>query len=441
MKQAAAGFAMLMCTAACFAQVTRPSARPNIPVATSAVYVKGLEESRNGKALVVLVDAYPENADIAVWSSPEVQEWLQANGRVLRFFTGSENGESGAKELYDQRPGVAMFLRGEFADRDLSFKTSKEALAWLKAACPGPLTIGYARERAGTRGDQTSWSRRLVFAERLDRLGQLTEADKEYAWILESWLTAPVFDGSSGGDPSESMRGPELEIASYKRGVAALKADPEALARLTKARDAIAEQVERDPTNPFAMVRWQQTLAVVPDVDRIIRWYEKIRKDQRLSVVASEHWDWVQGTLVHADRWADAGRLLDRPSGKLAALIRNVDLVELSGAPDKVAGAPGPLIGMPGEGEAIVKGSIMYGSLLAAGRDDDAKIIAETLLERFHSPKVNRALVKAALKGKAVRPVHLEWADIAAKEPQPGDDLRAEVQAALDSANAKKEAK
>lgn len=410
----------------------------SVPIASNTSFSEGLNLSRQGKVLVVVLTSPGDRINPEVWAAPEVKEWLDSYGTLLKYQPGMMNGEQeSVQALIDREPGVVAFTNGELVDRDESFATPAQAMQWLRTLKPGPMTVEYARSRAGERTDTSRSATRIMFADRLDRLGLKDEADDEYAWAIERWLSTPAFDPAKGGDPSESMRGPNMKVGAYRRGVGHLKKDADAQSRLIRSRDAAATLVEVDPNNEFALIRWQQMLVVVPDTDRVLAWFGRMRREEKYKKVASENWQWINGLLISEGRWADAGRIIDNPSGKLSALIRRVDMVEVSGAPNKEAGAPGPLLGLPGEREAVVEGSIMYGTLLAAGREQEAGVIADTLIERFQSPKVQRALVKGALKAKSVRPVHLDWADIAAREPQPGDNLRAEVQAALDAVKLK----
>lgn len=424
-------FALLVFTMAASAQ---PSRAPSLTIASPASVEAGLAESKNGKILVVVMDSHVNSPNLWVaWNDATVKEWIANNATCLRYERGSYNPQQGDfKALESVDHGVVAFRNGEIYDRDTSFATAADLLEWLKRVKEGTITAEYARARAGERLDTTPSETRVILAERLDRVGDTAGADAEYAWLIERQLSRQRGRSDERYMPQSNWIFPNLSPDANKRGIAHLKADKDAVARLAIIRDKAATDAETNPDDRAAIVAWFGVQQIVPDLPRIVAWYERISKGTAHASQAKQLWSGVFLALVNAGDWATAGRIMDRPLGKLGVHTMRAEAIQMMGS--EMPNETGPIVAREGDAASVYWGSMYYAALLAADRETDARLIAETLIEYSNRPITHRSLVRMALQAKEPREIHRDWADIADSNEKTIEKIRPEVDEALKAA-------
>jgi hypothetical protein len=393
-----------------------------LPYATEAAFAEGVAASKDGKVFVVVITNYDEESIARpVWQDADVQAWLSEHGTGLWASFGSwdQKGPPAPETQKTLSPGVTAFRDGKAFDHDDHFGNAKEALEWLEFVAKGEIPEEYIKRRAGTR-DTGSLPARLAFAERLDRLGRKPEADVEYGWALEQWLRMDGYAQPNPGGvrPRAVLWDPvTLFNQNYpfmKRGTEFAERDPEAHQRLASVRNELAEKAKTPECQ--AATHWLVASSIAPDAQQMKevadRWMAN--PDFRRSAKAMRMACFV--VLTEKGEWKAAAGLIDKPIGWVGEAFVRLSMME-GMADGRTSQKPGnDFMGKEYARAAKLSASI-YAALLAAGRENEADLVAQTVFQMWDMGAARAAFVEAALKAYQPRSSQVEWAKMADADP------------------------
>ncbi|HMN39438.1 MAG TPA: hypothetical protein PKE29_01240 [Phycisphaerales bacterium] len=393
--------------------------------------------------VVLLSDRFSSDAArvLEAWKSERVRDRLK-NLISFEYVPGS-HGTSGRKpsresqeevpELFSRFPGVIAYRNGKVVDQDIPLTSTDEVIVWLDfVASP---SADAARKRYEATATDFPKLSHLVLAQRLERLGLTDEAGQLYEWLLEVHLRNPLefieshpveqtaqFDLRHWHTHSRTQREWRTAAISFVKGNASSRE------RVVALRDEFKGKVESNPSEDKLLRTWLDANEVVPDSSAVAEWFSRLQNDPSKRALVNRYFRAVFSALVQTDDWAAAGRLIDRPLGRMAQTLGSLE------AARTLTDGPKPPAALIERAETIASLDLAahYAALLAAGRDREAQLVAETALCEIDSTVCYRALVAVALKAYQSRPVHREWADIADRDAKPEQQLRAKVDAELD---------
>lgn len=167
-------------------------------------------------------------------------------------------------------------------------------------------------------------------------------------------------------------------------------------------RDAEWDRVQTDPRNRTAMGDWLVlNTRVLNDRDTMNAWIDRVREQPDGMLVLRDHDHILVDWLIEQREWALAGTILPPAQQRIDQLQSTIDIIagRAGGGEDRFAQRHFPQL---------------HAAFLAAGRDADAWLAAEALLEKFPDDASIRALAEQAIAARAVRQRHL---DLAANMP------------------------
>jgi hypothetical protein len=414
------------------------------------VYQLGLDASKQGKLLVVAIpaDSWPgmkEPNPLDQWKEASVADWLAAHGVAAVYRRDDSpvyrsNTNVVVKRTFNKTPpGLVAIRNGDIIDQTTHFKSADDLLAWLQLALKDDVTLEYARKLAGERTDGGPLLPRLVLAWRLDHAGKNHEADAEYEWVFEQTLRHKLPSGREQfTDPRYPDRYPAGRWQREERAADFAKRNPEAKARLITLRDSFAAQAETETDvhkRREARDDWFRLYHIFPNPDALLKWYKsqppEPRPKRKFEAMHS-----LRRTVFHmlteADRWADAGQLVDKPFGWATEQMMMLSAAEFMSADDTPNEKKQEML--EARVRAASEAGEIYAALLAAGRESSAQALAE-VLEEFDEEDENqiirRGLLLMALDAHQVRPFHAQWADEADKNAAEDKKLKPRVEEAL----------
>ncbi len=306
-----------------------------------------------------------KNMDRTTWRDPKVIEWVQQHAIAVQVDVDEE--QAIAKRFEVSAMPTLVLLRGEAVlDRVTGARPAPALLEWLEAASNGRKEVDLLLE-ARDPNDPSTW---MALARHLLQAGRFEEA---FPHVEELWLRSAEVSPSFGGVRVSFL------LALISELVRAL---PAAKRRFAALRDELEPRLSTDGE---AGTDWLALNDALDDEQRSVEWIDRItaappgwaRSDFR-----------VQDLLVKRERWADLGRILSDPIGRLTSGFRHLD--ELRDAP------------IPEEHRAEMRGwltencrkeaGILVKALRAAGRMADAEDVERVARERDPSDEMRRAL-------------------------------------------------
>lgn len=162
--------------------------------------------------------------------------------------------------------------------------------------------------------------------------------------------------------------------------------------RIRAIRDAYGHAADSDPSDHAARADWAHLNAVLDEEHRTLSWYEAVRNQPAHEGALVAVRRCLLGLLTAEGRWAEVGHLFTRPLEELATM-------DASRRPEAVPGWSPETYAMMQPALAArfrARAALLYGCLLAAGRDVPARELAEEALRLEPTGDMQLALARAA---------------------------------------------
>lgn len=412
----------------------------SFPVANEESFQRGMADQH--RTLIVVATglySYNEAAVRPIWEDPRVRERISRGGFVtLRYKTGQSGSDQAEfKDLISRRPGVLAFRSGMLIDHDHPFESAEAVIEWLDQVEKGPVSLEYARRRASVLTRPMS---RWVFAERLERVGLADEAKVQLARVFGEYLV--VDDDETVANPPDQFvdsfyisRCAERDSKLMDRLGDALLAQPDWKERVDGIRNELVARIASRSNEPLhfhqhLILKLIEAESLAPNPEQMEDVWKVLSACKGGRSAVSLYRKLAARRLMDRDNWEMAGRFIDRPIGWVISASAPMAMMDaISDTPNPSGAAKEHRERL--ESRFIQNASDIYAATLAAGRETQATLVAEAMFEFVDATKARGSLVRAALRAKAVRPIHLEWARaVDANEPSE-PSLTSQVEAAV----------
>lgn len=392
------------------------------PVFSNATYEKALAENKtSGKMLVVKATAVwcgpCKIMDKTTFRDEKIVKWFADNGVVIQLDVDKEKDTAAALQI-EAMPTMIAFKNGKEVDRVVGLQKPEEFLPWLEAAKRGEkssdkLMTQLADVRAGK--IKMSAQERLQLAGKLMRAKQFDEATTEYLWL---WDNLVKLDMSMSAVRVSFMTSDMQRLAAVHKP---------ALDAFRKLRDETVKKFKSDTdVAQDDFIDWCELNNVIGDDQATLAWFDRV-KDQpaakKLLRIAGLR---VARLLEQSNRWADRGKLYNKPADELGVQMRGS-----RGTPPGLSDDQKKEFEQYQMQSSRRAAAVMYASLLAATREDDATEVAKLAMKEDPSGDMAIALVQFALKADQPRSAQLDILAAAEKGGTNVAELRAELEKAL----------
>ena len=404
------------------------------PRALSRFQARGLPERRGRNFGDVYLDAgFDEAMRIAreserwlivrfgtEWSVPTLQldeamntlpvrEWVVQNAYAIAIDAEVESDLAREQDILFV-PTLVLYRDGEEWAASTGYLPSMDPLRWLVRATQGtqnprerteasvPARIGEAH--AEERASDPVWQA-YTRAEHALREKRYDDAFED---MLGLWR--------EGAELTPSFRG--VRVSFFARDMQQLaRVHPPALEAFDGLRREAQQAVVEGVAGDDVVRDWFVLSEVVASEHRILAWYDSVRDaDGRLPTEFANVVPRLVDLLLKHGRRADAGRLIDDVDERVEVLIEGWPHFL---RPESFAQS----VSWVGDYEwaRLTRGSVrnelasLHGTLLAAGRWQDAGRVADTLLGELDDVPTRARLVEEAMAVRVVLPCHDRWLD------------------------------
>lgn len=337
--------------------------------------------------------------DATTWRDEKVVAWLKEH--AIAVAVDVDKHKAVARDLKIRAmPTMIAFKDGKEFDRVVGYSSPADFLVWLEGMAQGKKSIEAVRERA-QRPDESGHvnvDARRTLARELAQRGDYEEAAKEYVWLWKHMLDhEPAMVGVRGSFMASEMK----RLA---------QSSEHAMAEFRALRDNAAARIKGEKVETDDVNDWIVLNEVIGDEAATLTWFDRMKMDARWLPVIQRVSFRLDRLLLAHERWADMGKLLTDP---VAQLEREELLLEMTIRVNREhANVPAAqlrrLEHMASE-RFREKVGVMYASLLAAKREDDASKLVERARRTDASPEMVRWLVSTALRAEQPRDEHLTW--------------------------------
>lgn len=309
--------------------------------------------------------------DEQTWVDDNVEKWIKSNAIAVQVDVDKDRATSRKLDIRAM-PTVIVFAPPDTtkeADRDQGFKGPDELLLWLDAVKSGKpagdkesLSYESARGKGGTREVKA----RFKHAERTMAAGDNAAATTEYIWLWQN-----VEKESPEMVPVRATLVAQ-RLSELYRNYAAARGQLDELRAAARANDRTAD--------------WLMLNDVTGHQDDTVKWFDSVKNDPGKKDLIDQMGPALIDLLVEKGRWADVGKLWGNPTAELQARHEWAREVH-----DNASDHPNLF---------PKQAALIYASLLAAGRKDEAAQIAEESLKLQNTREMRDELDAAVVAAK-----------------------------------------
>jgi hypothetical protein len=351
--------------------------------------------------VVVAVSAqWPEQGlRRATWYENTLVAWLAQHAIVLRVDVDAQ--DELAAELMLWMPGeiVAWSADGLVKDQLDSDAGAARVLSFLVGVKAG-------RSRIERLTGEVEERPRDVFV-RLDLADTLVEVERWADALLHfEWLWRNAHINS--------------DLLAYRLDyladgiIALIDAHPPAADAFRKLRDEAADRMRGGKTTWADFDEWIMLNDLLDDTAATVGWWDRFKDDPAAARAIEKHVELIEYALTEQHRWAEVLQLYPDPMAVVRGAIHEVE----QAVRDAKQWDTDPV-----EMRAMMlehlrdRAGLMHAALLAAGREDEAKQIADTAIGADDSVEMKQMLAQYAADADQLRPMHEAWQVQATQAP------------------------
>ncbi|MCC7406903.1 MAG: hypothetical protein IT442_02450 [Phycisphaeraceae bacterium] len=340
--------------------------------------------------------------DRTTWVDPLVELWFKHNGLAIQIM--ADKLPAVADKLHvNAYPTLIIFRNGQEVARQPGVKPTQELLTWLTGLTPATPQLARLRKTAGVDGGPEDKQARLAYAQALLLRNMDTEAAQQLAWL---W-------GHLDQDQNEASSLADSMLATLIADAA--RADTQAVEVLAKYRDEQTPALTGPTTDVAALERWALLSNLIRQPQPVLDWFEKARQDPKAKTQIQAMLPWVEQALAIAGRWADLGNLHADPLSVVAD--RFADLQRTLSRVSKGASLTAAQARIEQVYDDFFQSTAkLYVGLLAAGRKDPARDLAQRVMKMDHGDMAALWLVRTALDAGFPLAEHRAWLQWAATQ-------------------------
>lgn len=302
--------------------------------------------------------------EATTWSDAALQAWMKDNAIAIQVDVDKDS-KTAARFHVEAMPTFVLFTPQnadkEFARQD-GFLEASELIQWLSGAKSGKSAAELEKD---LNSGQAAWEH-ISKAREMQVAGKSAEELDEYLWI---WNNIKREDPDQG-DLRVSLTPFELKKLCLNY--------PPAKAKVTELRDA-AEKAENRQD-------WLILNGVLDDNERSLAWFDKAKTDATQHKLIIANTKYLEPILFSKCRWADAASYLyPDPMAKLAEYNKSAQDMKKPRPDTEFAKDFDPLPNMV---------LLLYGAYIGAGRDTEAKKIADECIRLDNTAAMRDALSK-----------------------------------------------
>jgi len=310
--------------------------------------------------------------DRSTWVDAKLVEWLEQHARAIQIDVDQQSDVARRRNIRSM-PTVIAFQRGKELDRIVGARGPAELIEWLEGVLREERNADRIRAQVTSTEAQTGKKDirgRLDLASALLLSGELSAATQEYCWLWNHML-----------EHDEAFIGVRLSFMTFDMTALAESFQP-AREAFTALREQTAVRLSSAAPRATDRVDWIVLNRVLDDNDRTLVWFEQARTDPsalRLSAAAVHE---LEELLLSRRRWSDVAIFYPDPIASLQEQAGMLTM-DVPNIPDLPEQPDFHAIHLRMFSDFTAR---LYAALLAAGRDDEARSVAEEARRLEPSP-------------------------------------------------------
>jgi len=304
--------------------------------------------------------------DRITWPDESVQTWIKENAIAIQCDVDKERKVA---ETFNIEAMPTIVLCGpangsKEIGRQVGFMSVSNLLQWLEGAKSGKTPeVLRAQQNVGNE----MWPH-LTSARSFLSTKQYDEALKEYLWV---WNNVPSTDKVYG-----DIRDKGLAVEAKQL----IAAHPQSKQKFMELRDAAEQSGNRHD--------WLVLNSMLGDEARTLAWFDKAKIDAKQKDDILNNATFLEPALFAKCRWNDAAvYLYPDPLKKINEYYRQAEAIKHPGPDTEVTKDLDPMPSMV---------LLVYGAYVGAGKDADAKKIADECYRLDNTPAMHAALENMA---------------------------------------------
>jgi thiol-disulfide isomerase/thioredoxin len=362
-------------------------ARPD--VFSSESFADAVAASK-GSGKLLIVDATAswcqpcQVMDRVMWVDPKVVAFIREHATAIQLDVDHEK-EVAAALRVRAMPTVIVLRAGDEVDRVIGLKKPAELLAWLDALARGETSLDQLRR--ASEANPADMQARHAFVRALQGSGRLDEATEGYAWLWQHMLE---HDPSMVGVRCSFMLGDMENL---------MKEHPAARGRFTELRDTLGHDGPSPAASADELRDWLALTVALGEADVVLRWFDASGGPLLHAQPELEHTLQVRlvPLLTKQGRWADTANLFTDPLETLREHEERLEVTRCGELPAEIAELRPRMIDAEEYGLRKTAG-IMAASLLAAGRETEARAVVAEVRRLLPGAETEKTLAKTAKK-------------------------------------------
>jgi thiol-disulfide isomerase/thioredoxin len=296
-----------------------------------------------------------QHMDKTTWVDPQVMAWMKEKAIAVQI---DVDHDPAARQFGIQAMPTVVALRDDAeVDRIIGARSPAQLLEWLGGLEQGKTELDRAREGIGD-----DLAARFKLGQTLLMRGATDEAMEQFMWLWDNALRIePAWVGVRHSYLIRAMD----QAAGASAG---------ARATLTALRDAA----------PRGSHDWRSLNNALKDSARTLAWFDETKAAGGAVDDAHD----VRELLRAYGRWKDLGELVKKPVEQLVQLFQNLERMDTAAIPPEMLG---PLRDHLRDSTRTEAAHLLR-ALKAAGREDDARAVAEEARRRDPSEAMSAAL-------------------------------------------------